>query len=122
MRGILGGKIRRKLAVWPAMTQSWCRHLDQQRFRDVQEVTSCGRAGFREDRTRCGLRNPHYLPGAAGGVVVVAWSVSRGHIETPGSATGLTSRPSAGMCPLTQVASVGVSRTAANIRFWLIWR
>ena len=52
------------------MTQRLCRHLDQQRFRDVQEVIGCGEAGFREDRTRCGLRNSHQLPGPAGGVVV----------------------------------------------------
>jgi hypothetical protein len=30
------------------MMQRLCRHPDQQRFRDVQEVTRCGKAGFRE--------------------------------------------------------------------------
>jgi hypothetical protein len=30
------------------------------------------RGGFLEDRTRCGLRNPHLVPGAAGGVVVAS--------------------------------------------------
>jgi hypothetical protein len=97
------------------MTQRLCRHPDQQCFRDVQEVTSRGRADFREPNARPAA-HPYQLPGAAGGVVVVAWSISPGHIEPPGSATGLTSRPSAGMCPLTQVASGGLSRTAANIR------
>ncbi len=73
--------------------------------------------GFPEDRAHCGLRDHHQLPGAAGGVVVVARGVGRGHREISGSATGLTSRPSAGMCPLTQVPSASASRTAANIRF-----
>ena len=64
------------------MTQRLCRHPDQQRFRDVQEVTGCGKAGFRES---CEL--------AAGyGTLIsclvppvewrlVAWGVGRGHIE-----------------------------------------
>ena len=30
---------------------------DEWRLCDVQEVTSCGKAGFQESRTRCGLRN-----------------------------------------------------------------
>jgi hypothetical protein len=30
-----------------------------------QEVTSCGKGGFQEDRIRCGLRDHHQLPGAA---------------------------------------------------------
>jgi hypothetical protein len=95
------------------MTQSLCRHLDQQRFRDVQEVTSCGKASLRENRTRCGLRNPHQLPGAAGGVVVVvAWGVGRGHREISGSVTGLMSRPSAGMCRLSQVGLAGCHELA----------
>ena len=47
------------------------------------------------------------------GVVRVAWGLGRGHMEIPGSATGLTSRPSAEM--LSSKPSVGVSRTAANI-------
>jgi hypothetical protein len=49
-------------------------------------------------------------------------AVDRGHTEISGSVTGLMSRPFAGMCPLSQVGSVRVSRTAANIRFCLIWR
>ena len=99
------------------MTQSLCRHLDQQRFATFKRSPVAARAGFREDRTRCGLRNHHQLPGAAGGVVAVACGVGRGHMEISGSMTGLMSRPSAGMCPLSQVRSVCVSRTAANIRF-----
>ena len=75
------------------------------------------REGFPGDRTRCGLRNHHQLPGAAGGVVVVAWKVGLGHREISGSTTGLTSRRSAEMCPLPQVPSASASRTAANIRF-----
>ena len=90
------------------MTQILCRYPDQQRFRDVQEVTSCGE-GLREDRILCGLRNPHQLRGAAGGMVVIAWGVGRSHIEISGSATGLTCRPTAEMSPLSQVASAGVS-------------
>jgi hypothetical protein len=76
------------------MTQSLCRHRDQQRFRDVQQVTCCGKAGVREDRTGCRLQNPHQLPGAAGGVVVVAGRVSRGHRDL-GLRDWLGSRPSA---------------------------
>jgi hypothetical protein len=34
---------------------------------------------------------------------VVAWGMGRSHMEISGSATGLTSRPSAEMCFLSQV-------------------
>jgi hypothetical protein len=49
-------------------------------------------------------------PGSGGGRL----GGGRGHREISGSATGLTSRPSAEMCPLTQVPSASASRTAAN--------
>src|ERR1700727_2200300 len=65
------------------------------------------------ESTELGLRNPH--PGIwCSGVVVVAWGVGRDHIEISGSATGLTSRPSAEMRPQSQAASAGVSRTTAH--------
>jgi hypothetical protein len=43
--------------------------------------------------------------------MVVAWGVGRGHIEISGSATGLTSRPSAEKRLQSQVTSTGVSQT-----------
>jgi hypothetical protein len=63
------------------MTQSLCRHLDQQRFRDVQEVASCGRAAFESTELAAGCGTRISCLGAAGGVLVVAWGVGRGHIE-----------------------------------------
>jgi hypothetical protein len=56
---------------------------------------------------------PSQLPGAAGGVVVVAWGVGRAHIEIPGSAVGLTSHPSAGIC---SPDPSGVCRRVTNCR------
>jgi hypothetical protein len=44
VRGILRGKIHRTMAVWPAVTQTWSSLPGEQRFRDVQEVTSPGAA------------------------------------------------------------------------------
>ena len=73
------------------MTQRLSHHPDQQSFRDVQEVTSPGTAGFREVRKHFRLLNPYQLPGTTGGVVLVC-GVGRGHAEVPGCATGVTSR------------------------------
>jgi hypothetical protein len=69
---------------------------DEWRICGLQDAA---KAGFREDRTRGGLRSPNQLPGAAGEWSVVAWGVGRGHVEISGSATGLTSRPSGEMSP-----------------------
>ena len=44
MRGILGGKIHRMVAVWPAVTQALSSLPDEQRLCDLQEVTSPGAA------------------------------------------------------------------------------
>jgi hypothetical protein len=93
------------------MTRGSCHHPDRQRFRDVQEVTGCGEAGFESTEFPVGCGNPHLVPGAAGG----EWWASPGRGPRPyrdsGSATGLTSRPSAEMRPQSQVVSAGVSRT-----------
>jgi hypothetical protein len=69
-----------------------CRHLDQKRFPDVQEVTSCCKVGFRKDRTRCGLRNLiSCLVPSGEWWSSAAWAaVIR---RSRGRATGVTSRP-----------------------------
>jgi hypothetical protein len=91
-------------------------------------------------RTSCMLRGPRQPPSSPGGGsgnwprgcgTLIGWLVPPGSgggqpgawaavMEISGSATESTSCPYAEMCPLTQMASAGVSRTAADIQFCMI--